>query len=439
MLFHAPDTIRRSSYNSELLLVVFLSLAAITMLVSGRSTAILFPVFAALVVVNAWLRNDIRTVRPSLDGVTLSVALFVLFSLSSALWAASPSHALSRAALAAAAAIASFVATSALQGAPQDSIDRMARGLLVGFFIGAGFILIELLTKQSILIWVLNLKLRVLRLGSAVGYVLHGDRVVAVDALVYNRSVVVLLMFFWPVAMCIRAIVAAPRRAMVLTAACVLTAVVVLLSVHSTSKVALIAGVLCFGLTLWAPRFTYYAVSAGWIASCLVILPLAPLAYDAKLQDSPWLKESAQARIIIWRQTALQTRDAPILGRGADMTHELGPAIEKTLPKEKFEQQMSIHAHSVFLQTWFELGAVGALLLTGIGLCIFRHIRSMAPPLQPFAYATAVCSWVYMSAGFGMWQAWYLALFGLIPALTVIGWRAMRGSSRLGSYEAGRS
>ena len=50
----------------------------------------------------------------------------------------------------------------------------------------------------------------------------------------------------------------------------------------------------------WAQRL----MPLAWGAACLLVLPLVVLAYKANLDESPWLQESAQARIVIWHSTA---------------------------------------------------------------------------------------------------------------------------------------
>ena len=72
------------------------------------------------------------------------------------------------------------------------------------------------------------------------------------------------------------------------------------------------------------------------------------------------------------------------------MTYVLGPEIESetpNLPGETLKRTPlppSI-SHSIYLQTWFELGLVGAALLTLVGLSVLA-IRSHPPLVQPYAY-----------------------------------------------------
>ena len=102
----------------------------------------------------------------------------------------------------------------------------------------------------------------------------------------------------------------------------------------------------------------------------------------------------------------------------------LGPQLEQTLetpPDEQFRRTLSTHSHSVYLQTWFELGLVGATLLTLLGLAILQAIRALAVPLQRYAYATFASAAIMAASSYGMWQIWFIAMFGLCAALFALG------------------
>jgi O-antigen ligase len=116
---------------------------------------------------------------------------------------------------------------------------------------------------------------------------------------------------------------------------------------------------------------------------------------------------------------------APWFGVGARTTYVLGPLLEKemevTHPDERFERTLSAHSHSVYLQTWFELGLIGATLLTLLGLAVLQAIRSLARPLQPYAYATFVSVAAMAASSYGMWQIWFVSMFGFAAALFALG------------------
>jgi O-antigen ligase len=91
-------------------------------------------------------------------------------------------------------------------------------------------------------------------------------------------------------------------------------------------------------------------------------------------------------------------------------------------------KSLSRHSHNFFLQTWLELGAVGAVLLMLVGLQVIRRLSELAHGIQPYAFATFASAATLMSASYGIWQAWLLALFGLTPILFAVGARALETS-----------
>jgi O-antigen ligase len=108
-----------------------------------------------------------------------------------------------------------------------------------------------------------------------------------------------------------------------------------------------------------------------------------------------------------------------LLGVGARTTYVLGPRLESTIksaPGEVYPRTLSVHSHSVYLQTWFELGLVGAALLTLLGLSVLQAIRALPPSLQPYAYATFASAAIMAASSYGLWQIWFLGLFGSCAA-----------------------
>jgi hypothetical protein len=64
---------------------------------------------------------------------------------------------------------------------------------------------------------------------------------------------------------------------------------------------------------------------------------------------------------------------------------------------------------------------IGATLLMLFGLAILQAIRSLARPLQPYAYATFMSASVMAASSYGMWQIWFVSLFGFGAALFALG------------------
>ncbi len=188
--------------------------------------------------------------------------------------------------------------------------------------------------------------------------------------------------------------------------------------------VALVAGMAIFALAWVSRPWAARLLGAAWVLACLAVLPIALLAGRGHLDKVPWLHHSLQHRFVIWNYTAEETLKAPVLGIGAYMTYVLGPERNKTAvkaPGEQYKKTLSRHAHNVYLQTWYELGAVGAALLMAFGLDILAAIRRMSEHVQPFALATFATAATMISSSYGMWQTWYLALFAFAAVALAVG------------------
>jgi O-antigen ligase len=187
-------------------------------------------------------------------------------------------------------------------------------------------------------------------------------------------------------------------------------------------------GIVVFALASVSLPWTKRLITAVWLMLCLAVVPLAIMAHRIDMQDAGWLEESARQRVIIWNYTAEKTLDAPILGVGANMTYLIGPELEllkpSSVPRES-ARTLSIHSHCVYLQTWFELGAIGALLLAAFGLSVIAAIGGLAARTQPYAYATFASSAAMAAVSYGMWQAWFITSFALTAVFCVLGTRCL--------------
>ncbi len=194
----------------------------------------------------------------------------------------------------------------------------------------------------------------------------------------------------------------------------------VFLSTHGSSKTAFIAGFIAFSGAFWALHATARAVKLAWLALCFAVLPAVLVAHRLDLHNAHWLGNSNRQRIIIWNHTAEQTLRTPILGMGANSTYVLGPQLRSTTvnaPGEAFERTLAQHAHDIYLQTWFELGLIGIVLRSLVGLSMLNMIPYLKPELQPYAYATFAAAAVAAASSYGMWQIWFLAMFGFAASL----------------------
>jgi O-antigen ligase len=71
------------------------------------------------------------------------------------------------------------------------------------------------------------------------------------------------------------------------------------------------------------------------------------------------------------------------------------------------------HSHNEFLQTWYELGAAGVILLLAAGSAVIGYIGRLSPATQPFMLAQFAAFFIIAAFSWGMWQSWLLAVMGL--------------------------
>jgi O-antigen ligase len=144
------------------------------------------------------------------------------------------------------------------------------------------------------------------------------------------------------------------------------------------------------------------------------------------LQDAPWLQKSARARIVIWKTVADSVMEAPLLGVGARTGYVLNEqdVEEDDIPK------VPRHAHNMFLQTWYELGAIGAAILLIAGLLCVRAISALPATVYPFALATFAVGAVQFATSWEIWQRWFFTLYILVWFCLALAIRSSKEKSK---------
>ncbi len=431
MFSNQLDRVRHplASRSRGVVLGSILMIAVAAALASARTVAVSFWITIAAFILAALFRSDVdwRGLRPG--PAALCIAVFLAYALLSAAWAQVPSLPLEKASAALLIAASSMLVIELIRNETRPNLYHMGEGLYLGLLVGVIYLVAESFSDQAIKLWLYRaLELAPGDLNPARVFTWDGSYLVAISREDLNRNMTDAVLFMWPAMMAVKGIWAGNWRRAGVALLVLLTAVMVIYSEHESSKLALAAGVTAFVMARLSLRWTARIAAATWITACLAVLPLVLLAYRADLQSSTWLQSSARHRIIIWNATAERTLQAPVVGVGANMTYVLGPQFERLSP-ELFQQPLaptlSIHSHSIYLQTWFELGAVGALLLTFAGLAILRAIRSLSPRLQSYGYATFASAAAMAAVSYGMWQGWFMGSFGLCAILFALGARCL--------------
>jgi O-antigen ligase len=158
-------------------------------------------------------------------------------------------------------------------------------------------------------------------------------------------------------------------------------------------------------------------------------VPLALAGHALGLHEAVWIQKTGKARIALWSVTAREAMKSPILGIGAASTKmiddrmkqesDVGPIGAGKATPESFENRTGRHAHNVYLQTWFELGLVGALMLLAMGLILVARLARLPAETAPYAAALLASGMVMAGLSWGFWQPWFVPVF-LIAGLALV-------------------
>lgn len=185
---------------------------------------------------------------------------------------------------------------------------------------------------------------------------------------------------------------------------------------NQTAIVSLCLGAVFFVLAWRLPRVAASLAAIAWISATLAIVPLTYVVHDVlQLQLDPRIPASGQARFPIWHEVASRVGDNFYFGHGVASLQAL------VLSGNGFLGEHA-HAHNVFLQTWYESGLLGSLLLLGCGLVLVEKLYRYPNGLVCYYLACmATVSVSLVTTAWELWVPWHLGLLtlmGLIILLT---------------------
>jgi O-Antigen ligase len=442
MTDHPGETDRRALLRAVTAPAVAISVVALLMVPRGAFT--IFALLAVLAAADAVLQrrlNFAALLRP--DALASTLLGLAVLAMASTLWQAAPADSLLHGATLGGTVLLAWLIVHALPLLQPDEWRPLAVGLTAGFAVGAVLLAVEALSGQALHRAVYNV-LPPLR-PHASGYFERDGWVTKIRFEQINRSIAAATLLAWP--MLALALVAwpdllrrrsagfsRPQLAAVLTILSLVVAVAI--SGHESSKLAILTSLLVGGLAYAAQRTTLIGVRVGWLLVIGLVVPLSLGAYHARLYDSPSIQKSGRARLIIWGFSAQRVLQAPVLGIGAGAGKVLDDArtgLRQLLPGEPLEHRTNAHQHNVYLQAWYELGLVGALMLYAAGAIALARIgAARLPATLPASRAVFVAAFMAAATmagvSYGLWQAWFLSLFGWMVVVCVVAfptaWRA---------------
>ncbi|MEM8626602.1 MAG: O-antigen ligase family protein, partial [Pseudomonadota bacterium] len=310
-----------------------------------------------------------------------------------------------------------------------DAVQIVLTATVVGAVLSFAVLCFEVFSDQALKLWVYNAvpELR----GSIKDLNIRDNVVFAVGMQERNHSIAVANLLFWPLAGAFwllrgaRNAGAGGRRVDLLAIAglWLVLAATTFASAHDTSKVAVLVGGSAVGMALVSVTWTRRALIAGWVAVFALIVPFVLALYANGVHRAPALEASAQARVILWAVTAQKWQERPITGIGVAGTRALDDRDKATAPWPDgypYALRTGRHAHNVYLQTFYELGIVGAVLLAAGGIALIMATAGLASVLQPFAIAAFATSAAMMGLSWGMWQAWFQCAFAGVLILLIL-------------------
>ena len=253
-----------------------------------------------------------------------------------------------------------------------------------------------------------------------------------VDALLKN-GIVIMTLLLWPAV----AISISRGKSWIAAGFAILLVAFIIRYDSGASLVALVAGSVFVGLAHIWRRFALYFLGVLFTVSMLA----APLIVQVTLADldlhdtarvllsSSLAPKSAANRLFTWKFTGDKILARPVLGWGLDSSRTIAGANEKYTVRRMVANRptnivlrdfyIPLHPHNQPLQIWLELGAVGAAIVTILGLLLLRGLagKTGTAPYPVWTFGLAVSILAFANFSFGAWQSWWIATMFLSAGL----------------------
>lgn len=350
-----------------------------------------------------------------LSMVGLSALAFGAWALIATTWAVQRGEAVSKALTLLAIVVAVQAGVNLAQTSDPVRLRAMSRSAVVVALAGALFLFVEVLFGQPI--HRLVFRLAPFLQPDPKHMLLAGDgSVLGMKPYVLNRHLGAFALTLLPVLLMATLRFSGGARWVIVMALVALSGMAAVKSEHETTALALGAALIAFAGMSFAPRLMRGMIVAAWVTATLLVVPIAGLVYSAGLHTAAWIPQTGRNRIILWSVTAREIAKTPIRGIGPASTRELDEKAGPSAPRPEdhsYALRTGRHAHNVYMQTWYELGGIGAVLLLVLGLAGLRTLSRLPVHAEPYAMASFVAAAVIGAFSWGMWQAWFTAAFGI--------------------------
>jgi O-antigen ligase len=401
-----------SSNKNRLITPALFFLSAFVTTAVPLLTWLFLPLIALALSVPALRRGKWRElIRP--NAALIVLLLFAIYVFLNAAWAADRVTAFNSAALLLGVILVTFAASRAADQFDEQQLSSVAIAFAAGAILGALFVIFELLSDGALTRTVMN-SMTVLKVNPK-HFQLSQGHITKMNLSVLNHNVAIVMLNLWPGLLALRTVARGTCRVILTGLFLCAVTVSAVISEHQSSQVALIASLPVFWFAWRWRKPAIRALAIVWCAAFVLVLPANFLAYKAGLHMAPWLPDSFRARVIIWEYTAERVLDHPWFGIGANCTHVLKePRGVSESPKGfVFPRTTGWHAHNLFLQTWYELGVIGVILIAAAGAVVVTRMTLLPVESQPFAVASFTVFMGIAAFAWGMWQEWLMCAVAL--------------------------
>jgi O-antigen ligase len=362
-----------------------------------------------------WMQYlDRRLPWPAHSTWALGVWALGAWIAASATWAPSPNLALQMAATFSLYALCVEAWGNFATGHAKTARRRVATSVLVIFPMLSLYIAFEALSGQAIRNTLTNLIPALLPRPHHMSVDAQGY--IRLNAYMLNRNMAALMCLLWPTALFAFVLFGTRHLKAAALGVGALAVLAVAMGNHGSSKLALLSSGAAFVVALWHTGVARRLVQVVWTALCLAIVPAAFVVEQAEVYRAEQLPYSTAHRFLIWGETARAIVQQPLVGAGSGATRILdaaGPKGEVKTGRFVFPAGLNLHAHNIYLQTWFELGAIGAVLLWLVGLHVLAWIGVQRDRVSPFALAAFTTGAALGSTSYAYNDPWFMASLGL--------------------------
>ncbi len=413
-------------------------------IVSAKLAPIALVVLVLTLAVSAFLRGSLVHDLKALPrgGAISSCLLFTAYVAASALWAQSSLPALEAASRLLAALIVVLACQALVRDETRQNILHMSEGIWIGLLVVCVLFAVDAMTRQALKIFIYNsVGMRPGDLKPESWHIWKDGKLVWIYSTDLTRNAFGMPLLMWPALLGIAGIMDGRARIVIRLLLMVVVAVAVFQSTSETAKIAICVGTIVFAISHLSLKAANVTTAVAILVACLATIPLVRGMNAAGLSNALWLPASARSRVAIWNHTIDRTLERPILGVGAGMTYQmhresLPPQVDKpdwSWIKDQNRsppQTLSLHAHNIFVQTWFELGAVGAVLLATTCVFLVSAVGRMERAAARHGLALLATSLVLAASSYGMWQHWFIAMFALSVGLFAVAARSLATAPR---------